>query len=74
MEDGKNFEINAKNNGPDNTYIQSAELNGATYNHTWLDHHTIQAGGTLNFKMGNAPEKTWGSDKGSVPFSLSIHR
>ena len=71
MEDGKLFEINAKNNGRENIYIQSSELNGEGYYNNWIDHHVIQKGGVLNFEMGNKLEKKWGSEKESVPFSLS---
>ncbi|GAB1419489.1 GH92 family glycosyl hydrolase [Bacteroidales bacterium] len=61
LENGKTFTIKASKLGPDSKYIQSATLNGKTYNFNYLTHETIMAGGELHFEMGNQPNKSWGS-------------
>lgn len=50
--DGKTFTIRAKNNSGTNRYIQSAKLNGKSYDKMWIDYKDIVAGGTLEFQMG----------------------
>ena len=57
---GKTFTIVALNNSKENTYIQSAELNGKPYNKCWIDHRDIVAGGVLKLQMGPVPNKNWG--------------
>ncbi len=71
LEDGKKFIIEAKNNNKDNVYIQSATLNGETYNHNWLRYSDIVNGGVLNFDMGNMPALTRGLAEDDKPFSLT---
>jgi putative alpha-1,2-mannosidase len=57
---GQSFSIVAKNNSASNIYIQSAKLNGKSYNKCYLDYAAIAAGGTLELVMGDAPNKNWG--------------
>lgn len=57
---GKTFEIVAHNNNESNVYIQSATLNGAPFDQTWIDHNQIMQGGRLEFTMGSEPNKQWG--------------
>jgi predicted alpha-1,2-mannosidase len=57
---GKTFVIEAKNNKPENYYIQSATLNGEPQPNQWLFHDVITKGGKLELEMGNDPNKTWG--------------
>lgn len=71
LQDGKKFVINADDNNKENIYIQDVNMNNAPYNKSWLDHHEIQAGGSLDFSMGNKPNKTWATADDSVPFSMS---
>ena len=68
---GKTFEIVAKNNSEANVYIQSAELNGRAWNKPWFSHADIANGGTLVLTMGPAPNKSWGSEPGAAPPSMS---
>lgn len=72
LEDGKTFVIESDNNLNANPYIQQALLNGKALNRSWLDHHEIQAGGTLNFDMGATPNKAWASDANAQPYSMSL--
>ena len=57
---GGSFVITAKNNSPENIYIQSATLNGQPLNRCWLNYSEIAAGGSLNLVLGPQPNKTWG--------------
>ncbi len=54
------FTIKAENVSDENMYIQSATLNGKEFNSTSISHQQIQHGGTLQFEMGNTPNKNWG--------------
>lgn len=58
---GKAFTIIAKNNSPENLYIQRATLNGKPYAKCYIDHAAIAAGGTLQLEMGPAPNPAWGN-------------
>lgn len=60
---GKSFTIIAKNNSEKNVYIQSAKLNGKTYNKCYLMHAAIAAGGRLELIMGPKPNLDWGLEK-----------
>ena len=57
---GKTFTVVAKNNSPENVYIQSATFNGRPYPYCHIDHAQIAAGGTLELTMGPRPNKKWG--------------
>jgi predicted alpha-1,2-mannosidase len=54
------FTIKADNVSDENMYIQSATLNGKEFNSTSISHKQIMQGGTLQFEMGNTPNKNWG--------------
>lgn len=68
---GRKFTIIARDNSPQNIYIQSAKLNGMPLARAWLRHDEIVAGGTLEFQMGSMPNKNWGSMPAVAPPSLS---
>ena len=59
--------IKANNASLDNKYIQSATLNGKPYTKTYFSHEDILAGGTLEFVMGDRPNKTWGVGADAIP-------
>jgi hypothetical protein len=61
LENGKKFEIVAKNNSQESVYIQSAKLNGSGYSKSILKYDDIIKGGKLEFEMGAEPAKEWGS-------------
>lgn len=61
VKDNKTFKIIAKDNSVENKYIQSAMLNGKPYEKYYIDYKDIEAGGTLEFVMGNTPSSTWGT-------------
>lgn len=62
LPDGKTFTVKADNVSKQNKYIQSAQLNGKELNRAWIKHSEITEGGTLEFTMGDRPNKNWASD------------
>ena len=60
LENGKIFEVDAKNASDVNKYIQSATLNGEALNTPWILHEDIMKGGKLVFEMGPKANKDWG--------------
>ncbi len=64
--DGKTFTVKAINNSDVNIYVQSAKLNGKTYNKNYIDYKEIVAGGILELVMGPKPSK-WGTGKNARP-------
>ncbi|TXE09125.1 glycoside hydrolase family 92 protein [Gelidibacter salicanalis] len=74
LENGNTFEIKSNNNSESNVYIQNAELNGQSYNNTYLKFDALQNGGVLEFNMGNTPNTSWGTANESVPYSLSTSK
>ncbi|KOH45444.1 GH92 family glycosyl hydrolase [Sunxiuqinia dokdonensis] len=71
MEDGKQFVIEARNNNKDHVYIQSAELNGKTYTRNYIRYQDLVSGGKLTLEMVDQPNKTRGTQREDLPFSLS---
>ncbi|MFC3196347.1 GH92 family glycosyl hydrolase [Parapedobacter deserti] len=69
MPNGKQFTIRAENNSPQNKYIQSATLNGAPYENTYIRHKGMLNGGELVFKMGPKPSKRFGQKPETWPKS-----
>ncbi len=67
LENGNQFKIIAKNQSPENIYIQSIKLNGKPYSKTFLEHQTIMDGGEFTFVMGNEANKYFGNDSRDYP-------
>lgn len=74
LENGNQFTISADNNSSKNFYIQSTQLNDEKYSNTYLQFEDIQKGGTLNFNLGDSPNKDWGNKAENVPYSLSLDK
>jgi putative alpha-1,2-mannosidase len=70
LSNGKIFEIEATNASEENKYIQSATLNGQTWDKPWFSHDDIKNGAKLVLVMGNKPNKNWGSADDAVPPSI----
>lgn len=62
MPNGKLFKLITSDNSPENSYIQSAELNGKTMTKPYLTHQQLTEGGTLRLKMGPRPNTSWGNN------------
>jgi predicted alpha-1,2-mannosidase len=65
LENGKTLRIEAPEASEKNIYVQSCEVNGKRWNHSWIDHSTIKNGPTIRFEMGLAPS-AWGRDDSSL--------
>jgi predicted alpha-1,2-mannosidase len=65
LENGKIFQVVAKNYSPENKYIQSAKLNGKVWNNPWFSHSDLKDGGELELTMGDKPNKSWGNNSES---------
>jgi predicted alpha-1,2-mannosidase len=68
---GDTFTIRARNNSPENIYIQSATLNGGPLNKPWFYHSELVKGGVLLLEMGPSPNKSWGTGPGTAPPSMT---
>ena len=69
---GKELRIIAKGSSRENKYIQSATLNGKTWNKPWFSHDDIKNGATLVLEMGSQPNKVWGSAESATPPSAPV--
>ncbi len=68
LENGNDIVIVANNNSDENVYIQSAKLNGNSYDSMFLTHEQLTSGCTIEFEMGSTPSN-WGSEK---PTSITV--
>jgi predicted alpha-1,2-mannosidase len=66
---GKKFTIIANGNGPLKPYINSAKLNGESFNHAYINHDELVRGGELSFHMTSAPNYKWAVEASSHPLS-----
>jgi predicted alpha-1,2-mannosidase len=72
LQNGKEFAILAPDNNRDNIYISAASLNGQTWDNSYIDFDSIQAGGQIEFQMSEQPNPNWAGDKEHVPYSMSL--
>jgi len=70
---GKTFEVYCQNYAPENKYIQSAKLNGKTWNKSWFSHEELMKGGRLELVMGKQPNKEWAADEQAIPPSFQMN-
>ena len=73
-EAGKQFVIEAQNNGPENVYINSATLNGQPFERNYLTYDEIIRGGRLVLCMSSEPNLQRAISKQAAPFSISKPR
>jgi len=59
----KSFTIVARNQAPENVYIQAARLNGKPLNQCWIYHQDLVQGGRLELELGPKPNKQWGVEQ-----------
>jgi predicted alpha-1,2-mannosidase len=57
----KTFTMTARNNSPENIYIQSASLNGQPLTRSYITYREIMDGGKLELEMGSTPNKKFGA-------------
>ena len=70
--DGTTFQIKAENSSKENKCIQSAKLNGESWDKPWISHSDIVKGGVLILEMGATTNKERGSLPNPAPPSSSI--
>ena len=71
LPNGEKFIIDSSENSIKNIFIDEVKLNGEFYNKNWIHHEDLTNGGKLIFNMKNTPNYEWGSDKNSIPYSMS---
>lgn len=69
MPNGKIFTIITLNSGKKNCYIQGVKLNGKNYNKSYLTQNDLESGGTIEFRMGKKPNKSWAINSADGPLS-----
>jgi len=69
LPNGKEFVIKAANVSDKNFYIQSANLNGQVFTKSFIKYKDLQKGGSLEFNMGDAPQKKWATKLNERPVS-----
>ena len=75
LENGAQFTILAKGASNKNIYIQSAKLNGKTFDRSFIYHQEIMNGGTLAFVMGDQPNTSWAALDAEIPVSeIKAHK
>jgi hypothetical protein len=60
LENGKTFEIRAKEVSKNNIYVHAINYNGEPWTKSYITHDMIMKGGLLEFTMGKEPKKSWG--------------
>src|SRR3546814_11489089 len=60
LTNGELFTIRALHNSAENRYIQSATLNGESYDNTYIRHEELLKAGELVFQMGRKPSNRYG--------------
>ncbi|WP_419806152.1 GH92 family glycosyl hydrolase [Terriglobus sp.] len=74
MGSGKRLEVLARNNSPQNMFIQSATLNGKPWTKTWFSFNDVKDGAVLALTMGPKPNTAWGAGPEAAPPSMSSGR
>jgi len=67
---GKTLKIEGDNASASNPYIQSLRVNGKPSQHTWVSYDTWSQGATLQLKLGDTPNKEWGTKPEDAPPSF----
>jgi predicted alpha-1,2-mannosidase len=63
------FYLSAQGNNDDNIYIQSARLDGDSFDRSYLSHPEIMNGGEITFRMGSRPSSFWATSEENCPVS-----
>ena len=71
LENGKTFEVIAKNLSDQNCYVQSVKLNGKPLEDSFITFEDVYNGGTLEFTMTDQPNSTWATQPEHCPVVLT---
>jgi predicted alpha-1,2-mannosidase len=69
LQNGAKLEIVGQSASVENCYVQKVELNGKTWDSSWIPWAALSAGGTVNFTLGNKPS-SWGQAASQIPPSF----
>jgi len=70
--DGRQLQIVADGMPKNSPYVQKLTLNGKPYTRTWLPVENLSSGTTtLNFKLAETPNTSWGSNPADSPPSFT---
>jgi putative alpha-1,2-mannosidase len=67
LKNGKDFVIAAPGSSEDNKYVESVRWNGKAMDRLWIAHKDVVKGGTLELRMGDAPNIVLGSQEEALP-------
>ena len=67
FENGKQFEVVAKNLNEKNCYVQSVKLNGKPLERSYITFEEVYGGGTLEFTMTDNSNSTWATQPENCP-------
>ena len=67
FENGKHFEVVAKNLSDKNCYVKSVKLNGKPLERSYVTFEEVYNGGTLEFTMTEQPNSTWATQPENCP-------
>ena len=67
FENGKQFEVIAKNLSDKNCYVQSVKLNGKPLERSYITFDEVYGGGTLEFTMTDQANSTWATQPENCP-------
>ena len=71
LENGKTVNITANGNTNATRYVNSMTLNGAAYNHNYLNHSVLTNGADIVFNMSATPNMERGTLAEDAPYSLT---
>jgi len=74
LPNGNQFRVTAEGMSGDKRYVGKVLLNGKPLERSFLRHEEIMRGGELRFVMSAEPNKTWGIQGSSRPYSMSADR
>ena len=71
LENGHRVVITAANNSPENRYVESMMVNGASYDKNYLTHSDLTGGMRINYTMSAQPNTQRGISDEAAPYSFS---
>jgi len=71
LENDKIIEINAPANSIENRYVQAIDFDGKAYSKNYFNYSKLIKGATINFEMGDQPNKNRGIKESDFPYSFS---
>jgi len=71
LENGKEVHIHAKQQGPDQVYVDRLSWNGKVYDKNYLRYAELLKGAKLEFNMSTEPNKNRGTKEDDAPYSFS---